>query len=110
MDATVVMATSLGLRLIFSFAGTENTSIVSGRWRRNGELCITARKSQIVLQCGTAPHRSISEFIWCRESLPISIALILDRFSVSRKDCEAIIINARIKAGWIKEAAVAQPA
>ena len=27
---------------------------------------------------------------------------ILDRFRVSRKDCEAIIINARIKAGWIK--------
>ena len=27
---------------------------------------------------------------------------ILDRFKVSRKDCEAIIINARIKAGWIK--------
>ena len=27
---------------------------------------------------------------------------ILDRVRVSRKDCEAIIINARIKAGWIK--------
>jgi N utilization substance protein A len=27
---------------------------------------------------------------------------ILDRFRVSRKDCEAIIINARIKAGWIE--------
>ena len=27
---------------------------------------------------------------------------ILERFRVSRKDCEAIIINARIKAGWIK--------
>jgi N utilization substance protein A len=27
---------------------------------------------------------------------------ILDRLRVSRKDCEAIIINARIKAGWIK--------
>ena len=27
---------------------------------------------------------------------------ILDHFRVSRKDCEAIIINARIKAGWIK--------
>lgn len=27
---------------------------------------------------------------------------ILDGFRVSRKDCEAIIINARIKAGWIK--------
>ena len=27
---------------------------------------------------------------------------IVDRFRVSRKDCEAIIMNARIKAGWIK--------
>ena len=27
---------------------------------------------------------------------------ILDRFRVSRKDCEAMIISARIKAGWIK--------
>lgn len=27
---------------------------------------------------------------------------ILERFRVSRKDCETIIINARIKAGWIK--------
>jgi transcription termination/antitermination protein NusA len=26
---------------------------------------------------------------------------ILDRLSVSRKDCEAIIMKARIKAGWI---------
>ena len=27
---------------------------------------------------------------------------ILDCFGVSRKDCEAMIINARVKAGWIK--------
>ena len=27
---------------------------------------------------------------------------ILDRFRVSRKDCEAMIISARVKAGWIK--------
>jgi len=27
---------------------------------------------------------------------------ILDRFRVSRRDCEAIIINARTKAGWFK--------
>jgi hypothetical protein len=27
---------------------------------------------------------------------------ILERFRVSRKDCEAIIMSARIKAGWIK--------
>jgi transcription termination/antitermination protein NusA len=27
---------------------------------------------------------------------------ILDRFRVPRQDCEAIIINARTKAGWFK--------
>jgi N utilization substance protein A len=27
---------------------------------------------------------------------------ILDRFRVSRQDCEAMIMNARIKAGWFK--------
>jgi N utilization substance protein A len=27
---------------------------------------------------------------------------ILDRFKMSREDCEAIIINARIKAEWVK--------
>jgi len=27
---------------------------------------------------------------------------VLGRIRLSRKDCEAIIINARIKAGWIK--------
>jgi hypothetical protein len=27
---------------------------------------------------------------------------ILGRFKVSRKDCEAMIINARVKAGWFK--------
>ena len=26
---------------------------------------------------------------------------ILDRFGLSREDCEAIVMNARIKAGWI---------
>jgi len=28
---------------------------------------------------------------------------ILDGFRVSRRDCEVIIINARLKAGWINE-------
>jgi hypothetical protein len=27
---------------------------------------------------------------------------ILDRYRVSRQDCEAIIINAHTKAGWFK--------
>jgi transcription termination/antitermination protein NusA len=37
-----------------------------------------------------------------KDGKTIRHAGILDRFKVSREDCEAIIINARIKAGWIK--------
>ena len=46
----------------------------------------------------------------CKDGKTIRHVGILDRFRVSGKDCEAMIINARIKAGWIKEAAVAQSA
>jgi hypothetical protein len=37
-----------------------------------------------------------------KDGKTIRHAGILDGFRVSRKKCEAIIINARIKAGWIK--------
>ena len=37
-----------------------------------------------------------------KDGKTIKHAGILDRFMVSRKNCEAIILNARIKAGWIK--------
>jgi transcription termination/antitermination protein NusA len=37
-----------------------------------------------------------------KDGKTIRYAGILDRVRVSRKDCEAIILNARIKAGWIK--------
>jgi transcription termination/antitermination protein NusA len=37
-----------------------------------------------------------------KDGKTIRHAGILDRIRVSRKDCEAIILNARIKAGWIK--------
>ena len=36
-----------------------------------------------------------------KDGKTIRHAGILDRFRLSREDCEAIIINARIKAGWI---------
>jgi N utilization substance protein A len=44
---------------------------------------------------------------WCEDSggKTIRYAGILDRARVSRDQCEAIIINARVKAGWIKEPA-----
>jgi transcription termination/antitermination protein NusA len=34
---------------------------------------------------------------------------ILDGFELSREECEAIIMQARVKAGWISEADLAQP-
>ena len=37
-----------------------------------------------------------------KDGKTIRHAGILDRFEVSREDCETLIINARIKAGWIK--------
>jgi N utilization substance protein A len=37
-----------------------------------------------------------------KDGKTIRHAGILDRIRLSRKDCEAIILNARIKAGWIK--------
>jgi N utilization substance protein A len=37
-----------------------------------------------------------------KDGKTIRHAGILERFRVSCKDCETIIINARIKAGWIK--------
>ena len=36
-----------------------------------------------------------------KDGKTIRHAGILDRLKLSREDCEAIIINARIKAGWI---------
>jgi N utilization substance protein A len=35
---------------------------------------------------------------------------ILDGFDLSREECEAMIMQARLKAGWITEADLAQPA
>jgi hypothetical protein len=37
-----------------------------------------------------------------KDGRTIRHAGILDRVGVSHEDCEAIVINARIKAGWIK--------
>jgi N utilization substance protein A len=34
----------------------------------------------------------------------------LDGFDLSREECEAIIMQARVKAGWISEADLAPPA
>jgi len=35
---------------------------------------------------------------------------ILDGFEISREECEALIMQARVKAGWISEADLAAPA
>jgi N utilization substance protein A len=50
--------------------------------------------------CATDDLHGWSEL---RRGRKIRHAGILDDFRLSRKDCEAIIIGARIKAGWISE-------
>ena len=50
--------------------------------------------------CATDDLYGWSEY---KDGRTIKYAGILDRFLVSRKECAAIIIAARIKAGWIKE-------
>ena len=62
------------------------------------------RSIEDLADCATDDLEGWSE---SKDGNTIRHAGILDRFSVSREDCEAIIINARIKAGWIKEATVA---
>jgi N utilization substance protein A len=62
------------------------------------------RSIEDLADCATDDLEGWSE---SKDGKTIRHAGILDRFSVSREDCEAIIINARIKAGWIKEATVA---
>lgn len=49
--------------------------------------------------CGTDDLAGWSEF---KDGKTIRHAGILDRYRVSRKDCEAMIMNARTKAGWFK--------
>jgi N utilization substance protein A len=49
--------------------------------------------------CATDDLDGWNEF---KNGKTIKHAGILDRYRVSRQDCEAIIINARTKAGWFK--------
>jgi transcription termination/antitermination protein NusA len=49
--------------------------------------------------CATDDLEGWNEF---KDGKTIRHTGIFDRFSVSRQDCEAIIINARTKAGWFK--------
>ena len=49
--------------------------------------------------CATDDLDGWNEF---KDGKTIRHAGILDRYRVSRQDCEAMIINARTKAGWFK--------
>ena len=49
--------------------------------------------------CGTDDLAGWDEI---KDGKTIRHAGILDRYRVSRKDCEAMIMNARTKAGWFK--------
>jgi len=67
---------------------------------------------QMLVAFGEHGVRSIEDLAACatddldgwsesKDGTTIRHAGILDRLRLSREDCEAIIINARIKAGWI---------
>ena len=57
------------------------------------------RSIEDLADCGTDDLDGWNEF---KDGKTIRHAGILDRYRVSRQDCEAIIINARTKAGWFK--------
>jgi N utilization substance protein A len=57
------------------------------------------RSIEDLADCATDDLEGWSE---SKDGKTIRHAGILDRFSVSRNGCEAIIINARTKAGWFK--------
>jgi len=52
-----------------------------------------------LVDCATDDLDGWNEF---RDGKTIKHAGILDRYRVSRQDCEAMIIYARTKAGWFK--------
>jgi N utilization substance protein A len=62
-----------------------------------GEHCI--KSIEDLADCATDDLDGWSEF---KDGKTIRHIGILDHFRVSRQDCEAIIINARTKAGWFK--------
>ena len=57
------------------------------------------RSIEDLADCATDDLEGWGEY---KDGKTIRHAGILDRFSVSRNGCEAIIINARTKAGWFK--------
>jgi hypothetical protein len=63
-----------------------------------------------MIHCKVKVNRSEIGWSESKDGKTIRHAGILDRFKVSREDCEALIINARVKAGWIGVAAVSQDA
>jgi N utilization substance protein A len=57
------------------------------------------RSVEDLADCATDDLDGWNEF---KDGKAIRHTGILDRFRVSRQDCDAIIINARSKAGWFK--------
>ena len=79
----------------------------------DGLMDIPGVTTQMLVAFGEHGIKSIEDLADCatddldgwsesRDGKTIRHAGILERFKVSRKDCEAMIINARVKAGWIK--------
>jgi N utilization substance protein A len=57
------------------------------------------RSIEDLADCATDDLDGWNEF---KDGKTIKYAGILDRYRVSRQDCEAMIMNARTKAGWFK--------
>ena len=41
--------------------------------------------------------------------IAVAMYVILDGFDLTREECEAIVMQARLKAGWVTEADLAPP-
>jgi transcription termination/antitermination protein NusA len=80
--------------------------------------CISGVSPEMLVAFGERGIRSIEDLAGCatddlcgwiehsNAGTDIRHAGILDRFGVSRSECDAMILRARMKAGWIEEASI----
>ena len=92
--------------------GARRRGRAQGRARRHHARCwsssarTTSRRSRI---WPAAPPTIWSAGPSARTARPSAMPGILDGFEISREDAEAMIMQARVKAGWITEADLAPP-
>ena len=69
------------------------------RGRERERLCVATRTVR--------PVADLIRFVVSPDGEAVRQAGILDGFEFSREECEAIIMQARLKAGWVSEADLA---